>query len=292
MATNSLAYKIKNSSIIVKLIIINVVLFILFRIIALAPSPGGFSLEKQFLLPFEFFEFITQPWSILTYSFLHSGIWHVGMNMFILYVIGNFVLNLFTERRFLTIYLLGAISGGLAFLLLNDVLPIAMRPLPLGGASGAVMAVMLFIATYAPNTEVRLIRWNIKLWHIAVFFVAFDVFRLFTGQNPGGMLAHLGGAAFGFVYARQLAKGNDIGAWFEKLMDGVSNLFKSKKSKPFKKVHRNKTTQFDSRRSNEKTTKSEHQQKIDTILDKIGKSGYDSLTKAEKDYLFKAGKDD
>ena len=87
-------------------------------------------------------------------------------------------------------------------------------------------------------------------------------------------------------------KGNDIGVWFEKLMDGVSNLFKSRKSKPFKKVHRNKTTQFDSRRSNEKSTKSEHQQKIDSILDKIGKSGYDSLTKAEKDYLFKAGKDD
>lgn len=292
MAANNLAYKIKNSSIIVKLIIINVVLFILFRIIALAPNTSGFFLENKLLLPFDFFEFIEQPWSIITYSFLHSGIWHVGMNMFVLYVIGAFVLNLFTERRFLTIYLLGAISGGVFFLLMNDLLPFEIRRLPLGGASGAVMAVMLFIATYAPNTEVRLIRWNIKLWHIAVFFVVFDLFRLFTGQNPGGMLAHLGGALFGFVYARQLMKGNDIGAWFEKLMDGVANLFKSRKSKPFKKVHRNKATQFESRRSKGKMTKSDHQQKVDSILDKIGKSGYESLTKAEKDYLFKAGKND
>ncbi|MEM7187335.1 MAG: rhomboid family intramembrane serine protease [Bacteroidota bacterium] len=291
MATNNITNKIRNSSIIVKLIVINVVVFILFRIFAMAPG-NGFSLESHLLLPFEFFDFIEQPWSILTYSFLHSGIWHVGMNMFVLYMIGAYVLNLFTERRFLTIYLLGAMAGGGLFLIANDWLPAASPQLPLGGASGAVMAVLLFIATYAPYTEIRLIRWNIKLWHIAVFFVVFDVFRLVTGQNPGGMLAHLGGALFGFVYAKQLAKGNDIGSWFEKLMEGVAGLFKSKKSKPFKKVHRNKTTQFESRRSNGKTTKSEHQQKVDGILDKIGKSGYDSLTKAEKDYLFKAGKDD
>lgn len=276
----------------VKLIIINVVLFIVFRIIGLAPSSAGAALEKVFLLPFEFTEFLSQPWSLVTYSFLHSSIWHVGMNMFILYWVGAFVLNLFNARRFLTIYFLGAMAGGLLFLLLNDVLPMTIQPLPLGGASGAVMAVMVFIAAYAPSTEVRIIRWNIKLWQIAVFFVAFDLFRLATGQNAGGMLAHLGGALFGYVYATQLRKGNDIGRWFEKIMDGIANLFKTRKSKPFKKVHRNKTTHSHSARSNQKETKSEHQRKVDAILDKIGKSGYESLSKAEKDYLFKAGKND
>jgi len=85
-------------------------------------------------------------------------------------------------------------------------------------------------------------------------------------------------------------QGNDIGKWFEKLMDGFVNLFKPKKKRPFKTVHRNRTTQRPSQRS-KKEDKSDHQKKIDAILDKIGKSGYESLTKEEKDFLFKAGKD-
>jgi hypothetical protein len=103
-------------------------------------------------------------------------------------------------------------------------------------------------------------------------------------------MAHVGGAIFGFVYAIQLAKGNDIGKWFENFMDWIANLFKPRKKKPFKKVHR--TTQPSSQRSKPKDPKSEHQKKVDGILDKIGKSGYESLTKEEKDFLFKAGKED
>ncbi|MBL4663211.1 MAG: rhomboid family intramembrane serine protease [Flavobacteriaceae bacterium] len=292
MATSDLKSRFKNASVITKMIIINVVLFIVFKILVLAPGSTITSFERLFLLPYDFSDFLQQPWSIITYSFFHGSIWHVGVNMFMLYVIGEFVLNLFSSRRFLTVYFLGAMSGGLVFLLGYDLLPFNMRPWPLGGASGAVMAIMVFIAAYAPYTEVRIVKWNIKLWHIAAFFVVFDLFRLVTGQNSGGMLAHLGGAAFGYIYAKQLAKGNDIGKWFEKLLDGVANLFKSRKSKPFKKVHRNKTTQSKSGRSKEKVSKSEHQVKVDAILDKIGKGGYESLTKAEKDFLFKAGKND
>jgi membrane associated rhomboid family serine protease len=292
MTTSDLKTRFKNASVITKLILINVVLFIVFKILSLAPGSTVASFERLFLLPHDFSDFLQQPWSIITYSFFHGGIWHVGMNMFVLYWVGDFVLNLFSAKRFLTVYFLGAMASGLIFLLCYDLLPFDMRPLPLGGASGAVMAIMVFIAAYAPQTEVRIIKWNIKLWHIAAFFVFFDLFRLATGQNPGGMLAHLGGAGFGFVYAKQLAKGNDIGKWFEKLLDGFANLFKTRKSKPFKKVHRNKTTQSNSGRSKQKVSKSEHQVKVDGILDKIGKSGYESLTKAEKDFLFKAGKND
>lgn len=292
MAGSDLTYRFKKASVITKLIIINVVLFIVFKIMSLAPGSTVASFERLFLLPYDFSDFLQQPWSIITYSFFHGGIWHVGMNMFVLYWVGEFVLNLFSAKRFLTIYFLGAMAGGALFLLCYDLLPFEMQPLPLGGASGAVMAIMVFIAAYAPQTEVRIIRWNLKLWHIATFFVVFDLFRLATGQNPGGMLAHLGGAGFGYLYAKQLAKGNDIGKWFENLMDGIANLFKSRKSKPFKKVHRNKATQSNSGRSKGKVSKSEYQMKVDEILDKIGKSGYESLTKAEKDFLFKAGKND
>jgi membrane associated rhomboid family serine protease len=292
MTTSNLKYRLKKASVITKLIIINVVLFILFKIMSLAPGSSVATFERLFLLPYDFSDFLQQPWSLFTYSFFHGSIWHVGMNMFILYWVGEFVLNLFSAKRFLTVYFLGAMAGGALFLLLYDVMPFDMKPLPLGGASGAVMAIMVFIAAYAPHTEVRIIKWNLKLWHIAAFFVVFDLFRLATGQNPGGMLAHLGGAGFGYLYAKQLAKGNDIGKWFEKLMDGIANLFTTRKSKPFKKVHRTKATQSNSGRSKENVSKSEYQRKVDGILDKIGKSGYESLTKAEKDFLFKAGKND
>ena len=103
-------------------------------------------------------------------------------------------------------------------------------------------------------------------------------------------MAHVGGAIFGYVYAVQLAKGNDIGKWFENFMDWIATLFKPRTKKPFKKVHR--TTQPASQRSKPRAEKSENQKKVDSILDKIGKSGYESLTKEEKDFLFKAGKDD
>ena len=119
-----------------------------------------------------------------------------------------------------------------------------------------------------------------------------DLIRLPTSGNAGGLLAHLGGAIFGYVYAVQLAKGNNIGAWFETLMDGVANIFKSRKDRPFKKVHRTRPAKKSTTAYQKKEDKTSHQKKVDAILDKISKSGYDSLTKAEKDFLFKAGNQD
>ena len=118
--------------------------------------------------------------------------------------------------------------------------------------------------------------------------VLLDLFQLPSSGNAGGLIAHMGGAIFGYVYAIQLKKGNDIGIWFENLIDTVVNLFKFNKHKHFKQVHKTKQT---ATKKTKRNPTNNHQIKIDLILDKIGKSGYDSLTKAEKDFLFKAGKD-
>ena len=147
---------------------------------------------------------------------------------------------------------------------------------------------MDFIATYTPNTQFRIFTFTIKLWQIALFLFLLDLIRIPSSGNAGGLLAHVGGGIFGYIYAIQLAKGNDIGKWFENFMDWIANFFKPRTKKPFTKVHR--TAQAPKRTS--KDLKSDHQKKIDTILDKISKSGYESLTKAEKDFLFKAGKED
>ncbi len=290
MAQGSLSYQFKTADIITKVMVINGIIFLAITIFSALLQLNPEALIRWFQLPEEIGQFIVQPWSLLTYSFIHTGFFHVLFNMLWLYFFGRHVLNLFSERRFLTVYLMGAISGGILYMLSYNVFPaFSLYNGNLIGASAAIMAIMAFIATYTPNAPVRIFTINLKLWHIAVFLIVWDLIRLPALNNAGGLLAHLGGAIFGYIYARQLMKGSDIGLWFEKLMDGVTNLFKPKKKKPFKKVHR--TTQSKTQRSKTNEARSDHQKMVDTILDKIGKSGYDSLTKEEKDFLFKAGKD-
>ncbi|MBE9489573.1 MAG: rhomboid family intramembrane serine protease [Bacteroidetes bacterium] len=290
MNTHNPTYQFKQASIVLKLIVINAIIFLLvflgsffFKI-----HPG--ELTAWFILPTDFLSLLAQPWSLITYSFLHFRFWHVFWNMYILYWFGSYVLNLFSSKRFLTIYLLGAVFGGLLYVLAYNLFPVFNgHNGNLLGASAAVRAIMIFIAVYTPNTVVRIFMFKVKLWQIGLFVVLFDLVQLPSSGNAGGLLAHLGGALFGYLYAVQLAKGNDIGKWFENIIDWFANQFKPRHKRPFKKVHR--TTRKASPRTNIKTPKAEHQKKIDAILDKIGKSGYDSLTKAEKDFLFKAGKD-
>lgn len=287
---NNLSYQFKNANILVKLIAINAAIFLVVYLASFFFGITQGNLVRWFVLPENLNELLLQPWSLITYSFLHFGLWHVLFNMLWLYWFGTIILNLFTPKRLLTIYLLGALFGGLLYVVAYNLFPVFTTTSgSLIGASGAVMAIMVFIATYTPNTEIRIFMFNVKLWHIAVFFLLLDLVQIPTSGNAGGLIAHLGGALFGYVYAVQLAKGNDIGVWFEKGMDWVANLFKPRSKKPFKKVH--KTQQPKSSNVTSKTDISDNQKKIDRILDKIGKSGYESLTKAEKDFLFKAGKD-
>ena len=140
-----------------------------------------------------------------------------------------------------------------------------------------------------PNQEVRVIFFNVKLWVVGALVVLSDLVQL-PISNSGGHLAHLGGAFLGYLYASQLAKGNDIGSGFSKFMDSIANLFKKEKKAPLKTVYKNKRTS-NSTSSAADYDKKTHQKKIDAILDKISKSGYESLSKAEKDFLFKAGKE-
>ena len=289
MDTNNLIGQFKQLSIVLKIIVINTLIFLIFYLgsffFKLSPS----TLVSWFVLPTSFLEIVFQPWSFVTYAFLHAGFWHLFWNMYLLYWFGLFTLNLFTSKRFLTIYLLGAINGGLFYVLAYNLFPVFNNiSSNLMGASAAVLAIVIFIATYTPDAIVRIFTFRIKLWHFGLVMVLLDLFQLPSSGNAGGLIAHMGGAIFGYVYAIHLKKGNDIGIWFENFMDLLVNLFKSNKYKHFKQVHKTKQSAPKNTKRNPTTN---HQIKIDRILDKIGKSGYDSLTKAEKDFLFKAGKD-
>lgn len=274
-----------------KLIIINVLIFILDRLLVFLFRLHPEYFIRWFELPENFMSFITQPWSIVTYAFFHDpqNFFHLFWNMILLYFAGRLFLTLFGPKRFITVYILGAIAGGILFLLSYNLFPVFSDiHSALVGASAAIMSVLIFICTYTPDREVRLIFIPLRLWHIGVIFVLLDLVQLPLG-NPGGHLAHLGGALFGFFYARNLRKDKDIGRWFERLIFNIIGTSYTKKTRPLKTVYKNKTA---TRRSDKsKTDKDRYQRQIDEILDKISKSGYESLSKEEKDFLFKAGKE-
>lgn len=288
---NNLTYQFKTANVLVKLIVINVAAFLLVRLGSFFLSMSPYYFSRWFVLSDDLDILLMRPWTLVSYGFLHFDFFHILFNMVWLYWFGKIALTLFTGKRVLTVYLLGALFGGLLFVLSYNLFPVFEQNRGLLiGASGAVTAIMVFIATYTPNTEVRIFTFTIKLWHIALFLFLLDLIRIPSSGNAGGLMAHVGGGIFGYVYAVQLAKGKDIGKWFENFMDWIVNFFKPGSKKPFKTVHRAK--QSTTKQSATTDSKTEHQKKIDLILDKIGKSGYESLTKAEKDFLFKAGKED
>ncbi|WP_340066948.1 rhomboid family intramembrane serine protease [Ascidiimonas aurantiaca] len=290
---NDLRYRFAMLSVAEKLIFINALVYILSGLIVFLFKLSNYTVSQWFHLPTNFMEFLVKPWTLITYSFFHGGFFHVLFNMILLYFSGRIFLNLYGNRRFLNVYFLGAMAGGLVFLISYNLFPVFLETNTyLIGASAAVMAVLIFVCTYIPNQEVRIIFFNVKLWYIGVFFVLLDLIQI-PISNPGGHLAHLGGAFLGYIYARKLGEGKDIGAWFGNAVASFGRWFKPSKKKPLRTVHRKKVKTEARPYANSQQRRSEdiHQQKIDAILDKISKSGYESLSKEEKDYLFQAGKD-
>ncbi|MGB5648091.1 rhomboid family intramembrane serine protease [Muriicola sp.] len=290
MSTGGLRYQYARLSIAEKLITINVAVFILNALLPFLLGFGRNAISQWFELPVDLMAYITQPWSIITYSFFHADLWHLFFNMLLLYFSARIFLNIFSARKLINVYFLGVILGGLFFVVSYNIFPVFLGAnTSIIGASAGVTAVLIFICAYIPNQIVRVVFFNVKLWYLGAFFVLLDLVQI-PANNSGGHLAHLGGALLGYVYARQLTKGKDIGEGFSKLLDALGAMFKPKEKKASMKTVYRKTTA--SAKSKVDYDKESRQRKIDSILDKISKSGYESLTKAEKDFLFKAGKEE
>ena len=284
-------YRLARLSIAEKIIVINLLLFVLpaiFNSLVYLLELGPFSFLAWMELSSDLSRFIVTPWTLVTYGFFHAGFGHLFWNMVVLYFSGRIFLNVFDSRRFINVYFLGIIAGGLIFIASYNIFPVFKSYPPLIGASAGVTAVLIFICAYMPNTVVRLIFFNVKLWYIGAFFVIKDIITIPVSGNEGGNLAHLGGAALGFFLARQLLEGKDKGEWFSKLIDSFSG---ARSRSPLKTVHKKKPKAKSTVTRSDVGKKRANQQKIDAILDKISKSGYESLTKQEKDFLFKSGKD-
>lgn len=282
----------------IQLILINVAIFLILVAIKVPSIISGFDeifnvVYTQFALPAHFAEYVTRPWTILTYAFAHdlSGILHILFNMIALYWFGRLFVEYLGSDKLIAVYVLGALAGGVFYLLAYNTIPYFIERsaefnIQMVGASAAVDAIVVAAATLLPDyTFFLLFIGPVRIKYIAAIIVVLS-FLGSIGTNAGGNIAHLGGAFMGFVYIKQLQAGVNWGGWVTVTIDWFKNLFKPK---PKVKVsYRNDDVEKYKRSAKAKTGIS--QAEIDAILDKISAGGYESLTKDEKEKLFNASK--
>lgn len=287
--SNNFFFSIKNADALIKLIIVNVFLFVALKLLnafftLFNISNPGFL--QWLAVPASLDSLIARPWTLITYLFTHENFFHILFNMLWLYWLGKIFLEYLGNRKLLAVYLLGGISGAFLYILAFNTFPAFKTILPFSyaiGASAGILAIVIATATLLPDYKISLLFFgNISLKYIAAFSVLLDLINI-SESNAGGHIAHLGGALFGFVYIKQLQKGINLSKWLEFLPKSFMR-FSSFKSK-MKVVHKRPITDEEFL-----ANKKQRQEVIDQILDKIAKSGYDSLSKKEKEILFKVSK--
>jgi membrane associated rhomboid family serine protease len=279
----------RNGNMINRLIYINVGVFFICHIIALLLKLFNLPYESVYsfvALPAYLPSIITQPWSIISYMFLHESIWHIFFNMFTLYWFGKLFLMFFSEKQMLGLYIIGGFFGAAFYIVSYNIFPFFQPNLvgsTLMGASASIMAIIVAAAMHSPNLEMRMMLiGNVKLKYIAIFFVLMSYFSIMS-SNAGGEIAHLGGALSGYIFIVSLRNGRDFTKWINLVLDSIYNLFKPRKLKVKINKNQSKSKMSDAEFN---MNKARNMQEIDRILDKIKTSGYESLTAEDKKRLF------
>ncbi|OWP83496.1 rhomboid family intramembrane serine protease [Flavobacterium davisii] len=276
----------------IKLIFWNVILFVFSTLIITLLKITGKELNfyEWIALSSNLQNFFYKPWTLVSYCFFHSNLVHLIFNMLMLHFAGRIFTTYFTQKQLLSVYVLGGLFAGLIYILIYLLFPfLSNQAVLLVGASASIMAIVFATATYQPYMSLRLALFgNVYVWQIALVFLVVDLIQL-PLENTGGHISHLGGAFFGFFYVKLLQKGIDLGRVINEFLDRIDTVFTKKKTTPFKTIHKNVTLSSNEVKSRV-IRKDKTQQQIDEILDKISQSGYESLTKEEKEFLFRAGK--
>jgi len=306
-----LKYNYQRGNSVIRLIMLNVaahlglnILLLPFFLFGISAETYWAEVQNWLYLPADASKLLIRPWTLFSYMFLHSGIWHLLMNMLVLYWFGRLLNNLLKDRQIWGIYLSSGLSGGLFFLLSYNLFPAfygQSSTAVIVGASAGVMGVVLAAAALTPKASMRFILiGNVQLQYVALAFVLIDLVSV-SLNNSGGHLAHLGGAAMGWLFIYLLRRGRDLSLPLHPLFEGRQAKV-TPKSRPRPKMAYRKTESSSMQASAQSQTSNNnyggysrsfaqkyrhlsHQECVDAILDKIRSSGYDSLTKDEKTYL-------
>ena len=280
---DDIVYQLRQGSMIFKIILLCTVVFFCFETVHLiywvGKNPLGFeNIIRFFALPFSFHGIITHPWSVICFMFMHADVSHILWNMLFLYWFGEIYRLYMRDRRILPLFVFGSLAGAALSVLMFHLLP----PLRLKistdymvGASAGIQAIMFAATALNPDHRVRMLFIGyIPLKYVTLGFFLMDYLALTYG-NAGGEIAHIGGALFGFLYIKSLQAGTD---WFTPF-DKIAALFRPKSKL--------KATYVSDRKEKKEGPSDNEQKRLDQILDRIAKSGYNSLSKEEKDFLFK-----
>lgn len=283
--------RLKNKDVLSWLMIINLVLFFILGIlnfISFIFKIVNVNFLDYFGLSSDISIFETHPWTIFTYMFAHTQPLHFLLNIFFLSWFGKLFLNFFSGKNLGSLYILGGLSGAILYMICFNAIPyyIEMGHTMLIGASASVMAIIFAVAFYKSDLTLNLIFiGQVKIIYIALFIFLIDFISLGDVSNPGGHVAHIGGAIVGYIFAKQYLKGKDITKWMSQVIDFIVNLRKPKPRKKMKVTYSKRANDYDyNQRRNMQSLE------IDRILDKIKSSGYSSLSSDEKKQLFDASK--
>lgn len=257
---------------------INILVFLAINLFALgeylfgSQTSGADWLTRQVSVPAYYADVPLKFWTIITYMFVQRDFFHLLFNMLWMYWMGQIFMDFLNKRQFIFVYFSGGVLGALLYVLAYSTIPVfennALNSILLG-SSASVMALVIATATLVPDFTIRLLLFGtVRLKYLALGYFVLDIISV-GGRNPGGSIAHIGGAIMGFIFIKQLQNGNDLSSILTKR--STLKVVRSTGSKPVK----NNFTDQDT---------------IDSILDKISQSGYDSLSKTEKEQLFKASK--
>jgi membrane associated rhomboid family serine protease len=277
-------------SIVAKFIYINVGVFILLRLLVVVCTlfqVRGINLIEYLQMPSSFKMLVYRPWTVFTYMFVHLDALHILFNMLWLYWFGRIFLQFFTERQFGGLYIAGGVAGAVFFLLAYQLFPYFRNVAGISfliGASASVMAIVFAAAFYRKNYEINLLFFGrIKLIYLALFALIIDLLSV-VSTNAGGHIAHIGGALFGILFATQLQQGKDLTVSVNRLIDRMVNFGKRRPARMKVTYQRQETdADYNMRKRYEADT-------LDEILDKLKRSGYESLSSEEKKALFDASK--
>lgn len=276
-----------------QLLLINVLVFAVLVVLgAILHLSGGDALYARLVrlveIPSDLPSLAWRPWTIITYAFAHVGFLHILFNMLNLYWFGSLVREYLGDRKLVSIYILGALVGAAFFLLSFNLVPVLRQQLgiPMLGASGAVTAIIVAAATLLPDYTFNLILLGpVRIKYIAAVVVLISLAGI-NSNNPGGEIAHIGGAILGYLYIKQLQRGRDLGRPVQAVGDWLGSVLSGRPR--LRVTHRNRAEEAAAAPTKKAGPRKPEQDEIDVILDKISRSGYESLSKDEKQKLFRA----
>ena len=286
------------SSMLMRLILINVIVFVLIRLLSVGIWMFGndsFAVTQWVALPSDLWTLLKRPWTLVTYMFAHADLLHILFNMLWLYWLGRIFMEFFSAKHLTGLYLLGGWGGAVLYLLAANLLPNLSGGV-LIGSSAAVIAIVVATAVYVPDYKIGLLfLGEVAIKWVAIVTVAIALLSL-DGGNVGGNIAHIGGALVGAWFALSIKQGRDITRPINSFIDSLVGLFNGRKfklpeiKKPSFPSGKKSQAESGPQRPANRPADTVSEEELDRILDKIKAAGYDALTDEERDKLFKVSR--